>query len=72
MVYMFKPVKNNNKLLRDSYTGAIINTDTNGYESYINTRNRLAQGSEKMSTLEQQVDILKNELQTIKNILGKL
>jgi len=39
-------VKDNPHLARDEHSKAILNTDTKGYESYINTRDRMKRQQE--------------------------
>jgi len=56
------PVKGHNGLYRDENTNAIINTNNSVYNDYINSRNRLIENQEKMTTIE-------NELTEIKELL---
>ena len=56
------PVKGHNGLYRDENTNAIINTNDSVYNDYINSRNRLIENQEKMTTIE-------NELTEIKELL---
>ena len=56
------PVKGHNGLYRDESTNAIINTNDSVYNDYINSRNRLIENQEKMTTIE-------NELTEIKELL---
>ena len=56
------PVKGHNGLYRDESTNAIINTNDSIYNDYINSRNRLIENQEKMTTIE-------NELTEIKELL---
>lgn len=56
------PVKGHNGLYRDENTNAIINTNDSVYTDYINSRNRLIENQEKMTTIE-------NELTEIKELL---
>jgi hypothetical protein len=56
------PVKGHNGLYRDERTNAIINTNDSVYKDYINSRNRLIENQEKMTTIE-------NELTKIKELL---
>ena len=56
------PVKGHSGLYRDENTNAIINTNDSVYNDYINSRNRLIENQEKMTTIE-------NELTEIKELL---
>lgn len=55
-------------LVRDNYTGAIINTDKSVFEDAKKLRN----GSASIKNLQHDVDDLKNELFEIKNLLREL
>jgi len=52
-------------LVRDPSTGAIINTDKNAYQNYINSRNRKLQEIERIENLE-------NDINDIKNLIHKI
>lgn len=69
---MYKKIQDNSNLVRDTNSNAIINFDNDGYNSYINTRERLFNQRDKISGLETQVSILNDELGKIKQLLGKL
>lgn len=59
-------------LYRDPKTGAIINSNLNDYESYIKTyRSRMTE-KQKLASMENDLDILKNEISEIKILLQKL
>jgi hypothetical protein len=58
-------VEGHSNLFRDEKSGAIINTDTVGYEQYLNTiNNRISQRKE--------IEILKQDISEIKNLLKEL
>jgi hypothetical protein len=69
---MYKKIEDNNNLVRDMTSNAVINFDNHGFKSYINTRERLSNQHEKISGLETQVSILNDELVKIKQLLGNL
>jgi predicted transcriptional regulator len=52
-------------LIRDSFTGAIINTDNSAFEDAKKLKNSRA----SLKTLQNDVEDLKNELSDIKNLL---
>lgn len=61
-------VKNNHTLIRDSYSGAILNTNIDAVRSYKNKKNELNKVNEltnKMSTLESDVQEIKNLLKSL-------
>ena len=59
------PVKGYNGLYRDESTNAIINTNDNIYNDYINSRNRLIENQEKMTTIENELIEIKELLKTL-------
>jgi hypothetical protein len=65
-------VKDKNYLLRNSETNAIINTDIKGYEEYESNYKRLFAQNQRISNLENNVDLIKNDLNEIKNLLRNL
>ncbi len=69
---MYHKVSDHVALVRDTGSNAIINTDSHGYNSYINTRNRLSTQKSQITGLEDQVSILTTELSNIKKILETL
>jgi hypothetical protein len=69
---MYKKIPENTSLLRDTNSNAIINFDTDGFNSYINTRERLYYQRSKIDGLESQVSILTDELGKIKKILENM
>jgi hypothetical protein len=59
------PVKGHPNLYRDENSGAIINSDTNAYNQYVNSlTNREMQKSE--------IDTIKNDIKEIKSLLNEL
>ena len=59
------PVEGYNNLFRDEKTGAIINTDTSGYNHYMSDKRR---NSDKQA----EMDAMKEELETLKLMLKEL
>tara|TARA_X000000368_G_scaffold409550_1_gene391638 strand:- start:489 stop:692 length:204 start_codon:yes stop_codon:yes gene_type:complete len=59
------PVEGHKNLFRDEKTGAIINTDTSGYNNYMSDKRR---NSDKQA----EIDAMKEELETLKSMLNDL
>ena len=59
------PVEGHKNLFRDEKTGAIINTDTSGYNNYMSDKRR---NSDKQAEL----DAMKEELEPLKSMLNEL
>ena len=59
------PVEGNKNLFRDEKTGAIINMDKSGYNSYMSEKRR---NSDKQAELDE----MKNEIETLKSLLKEL
>ena len=59
------PVEGHKNLFRDEKTGAIINTDTSGYNHYMSDKRR---NSDKQA----EIDAMKEELETLKLMLKEL
>ena len=59
------PVEGHKNLFRDEKTGAIINTDTSGYNNYMSDKRR---NSDKQA----EIDAMKEELETLKSMLNEL
>jgi hypothetical protein len=65
-------VKDEINLFRDVSTNAIINTDMQAYNNYINSRKLKEQESKKIENIENELINVKDELNEIKNLLRKL
>lgn len=65
-------VKDDEKLVRDVVTNAIINTDSNEYLNYIQEREKKLSHNQKVDDLEKQIFELKSDLDEIKNLLRNL
>ena len=61
------PVKDQDGFFRDSETGAIINNNSSGYESYVNNRDRLLSEKERIDKLESDIGDIKRMLQQLTN-----
>ena len=59
------PVEGHKNLFRDEKTGAIINTDTSGYNNYMSDKRR---NSDKQA----EIDEMKKEIETLKSMLNEL
>ena len=59
------PVEGHKNLFRDEKTGAIINTDTSGYNNYMSDKRR---NSDKQA----EMDEMKKEIETLKSLLNEL
>ena len=62
---MMIPVEGHKNLFRDEKTGAIINTDTAGYSTYMSDKRR---NSDKQAELNE----MKSEIETLKTMLKEL
>jgi hypothetical protein len=65
-------VKDEINLFRDVSTNAIINTDMQAYNNYINSRKLKEQESKKIENIENELINVKDDLNEIKNLLRKL
>lgn len=65
-------VDENHSLERDTETGAIVNNDSSGYQSYIARRKAMREKDTQINNLENEVQSLKDELEDIKNIMSDL
>ena len=59
------PVEGHKNLFRDEKTGAIINTDTRGYNNYMSDKRR---NSDKQA----EINAMKDEIETLKSMLNEL
>lgn len=66
------PVEGQKDLYRDTRTNAIINTNKNGYESYIMRRESLQNQKKKIESIEDEILNVKNDLDEIKMLLRRL
>ena len=68
----FYKVKDHNDLVRDSKTGAILNTNSLDYDKYVAQRSAKSAEHEKTENIEQDLANLKNEINEIKSLLKEL
>lgn len=62
-------VQDNIHLVRDSSSGAIINKDKNALEEYMNKRNLLMSQSQELNKVKSELDIIKNDMSEIKQLM---
>lgn len=65
-------VKDKNNLARDSYSNGIINTDYENYKKYVDSYKRKVEESMRIKNLEGELNVIKNDLNEIKSLLGNL
>jgi len=66
------PVEGSPGLYRDNLSNAIVNTNKNDYESYLNSRKKMNSEREKIDSLEKEISSVKDDIGEIKNLLFKL
>ena len=66
------PVENKPGIFRDIDTNAIINKNTNDYNTYIQSRKRMKSKNERIEDLEQKVNDLSGDIGDIKSMLQSL
>ena len=66
------PVENKPGIFRDIDTNAIINKNTNDYNTYIQSRKRMKSKNERIEDLEQKVNDLSGDIGDIKSMLQTL
>ena len=65
-------VEGNYDLVRDPKSGSLININDSGYETYLTQRAIKKKKSEKVSTMEEDLSNLKNEINEIKSLLKEI
>ena len=65
-------VEGNYDLVRDPKSGSLININDTGYETYLTQREFKRKKNEKVSTMEEDLANLKNEMNEIKSLLKEL
>ncbi len=65
-------VEGNYDLVRDPKSGSLININDSGYETYLTQRAIKKKNSEKVSTMEEDLSNLKNEINEIKSLLKEI
>lgn len=63
-------VKDKNNLERDKFSHAIVNTDVENYEKYIETYKQKYEEKKKITNLENEMHSIKNDLCEIKALLA--
>jgi len=63
------PVEGNPGLYRDNLSNAIVNTNKNDYESYLNSKKKMDGERDKINSLEMEMNSVKNDISEIKNLL---
>ena len=58
------PVEGHKNLYREK-SGAIVNTDTNGYANYIQAKNKKLNERREIEDLRNEIDELKNQLRQL-------
>jgi len=67
-----KQVKDKKNLFRDENSNAIINTDSQAYNSYIRLKEQKLKEKEEFHSFKNDLDCMKNEISEIKSLLHKL
>tara|TARA_S200002703_G_C3724532_1_gene222606 strand:+ start:555 stop:788 length:234 start_codon:yes stop_codon:yes gene_type:complete len=62
-------VKDNNTLLRDQKSNAIVNDSKHEYENYMLLKKQKQKEKNRVDNLESEVNVIKNDLSEIKNLL---
>jgi len=65
-------VEGHNNLVRDVVTNGIINTDKNGYRSYVELRKAKNKNLNRIDKIESDLNSLKNDINDIKILLLNL
>lgn len=68
----YHKIKNNNSLVRDIDTNAVINTNRTEYDNYISNYNRLKSEREELKNLKHSVSSLTSDMEEIKSLLKLL
>lgn len=66
---MFVKVKDNQELLRDNDSKAIVNSDREAYEKYIAKKKQNDQTEERLSALESDINNIKSNMDLILKLL---
>ena len=65
-------IQNEPSLIKDIQSSAVVNTDLTGYQNYINQRKKMGSEKEKISEIENNINMLASELSEIKNSIRKI
>lgn len=66
------PVKGHSNLYRDAKSGAIVNTSSSDYDSYISLRQSKEKENQKIQNFQEELDIIKDDISEIKFLLKEL
>jgi cell shape-determining protein MreC len=69
MTQEFYRIENYPDLVRDPFTGAIINKNVTEYQNYVDTYNRLKEEQTELQNLKNDVSSLKSDIGDIKTLL---
>ena len=65
-------VKGNANLFRDKSSNAILNTDMNAYQNYMESKKIKEKEAQRMSDIESDLNSLKSDMNEIKTMLRSL
>ena len=65
-------VKGNANLFRDKSSNAILNTDMNAYQNYMESKKIKEKEAQRMSDIESDLNSLKSDINEIKTMLRSL
>ena len=68
----YKPIEGKPHLVKDLDTNALINTDEDAYNEYIETYKKTYNEKQKINNIESDVESIKNDLNEIKELLKLL
>jgi hypothetical protein len=66
------PVKGHSNLYRDVRSGAIVNTSSSDYDSYISLRQSKEKENQKIQNFKEELDNMKDDINEIKFLLKEL
>ena len=69
---IYKKVKDNEHLVKNTKSNFIINTNKSEYDEYITRRNLKKNDKNKVENLERDISTLRNEITEIKDMLRSL
>lgn len=67
----YSKVEGHSNLIRDCSTNAILNTDISEYNNYIQMKNIKKGENERISIIENEIHLLKNELTQLKLLINR-
>lgn len=68
----YSKVTDHPHLLRDNTTSAILNTDQNAYQEYLNRSQTHKIEKDKIESLERDMGTIKDEISQVKNLIQEL